>query len=83
MNTAKFLALNADRSMQLAMKQEEGEAPAENPKVVCINHYLFLRKSSDTDYHFVQADPISEELTSIAVPKAAIAPEILALFPSA
>tara|TARA_Y100001936_G_scaffold249876_1_gene301238 strand:+ start:1192 stop:1443 length:252 start_codon:yes stop_codon:yes gene_type:complete len=82
MSIDKFLKLNEDRAMQLALREDEEGNVVENERLACINTYTFIRPVCD-DYVIISVNPISNETTDVNVPSIAISDEVKAIFQTA
>ena len=75
----RFVELNQGRSMQMSLREKNGEV-VESTNVIVCDSYSFIGKVNDNHYQAISIDPISWEQTTVDLPRLAINDNIVDLF---
>jgi hypothetical protein len=78
----RFVELNQGRSMQMSLREKNGEV-VESTNVIVCDSYSFISKVNDNHYQAISIDPISWEQTTVDLPRLAINDNIVDLFQKA
>jgi hypothetical protein len=81
-NLARFIELNEGRSMQLSLRELNGEI-IESTNVVVCGSYSFIGKVNDNHYQAIGIDPINYEKSVVDLPRCAVSDSIVELIEKA